>query len=267
MFFRLSGVSNVVAEGMQKGVKQNMSYIYKLIGCEIMFREICLCASRSINIVDLEFMPKELHDIGEKDMSAKLQERINAVDVNKYNAILLCYGLCNNGIKGLHSKIPLVVSRAHDCITLLMGSKEKYSDYFFNNPGTFFKSSGWIERDRNPNENENSVTSKLGMDIDFDDYDEEEAEYLKSFLGSWDKNYSKYTYIDTGTGDSSFYEDEISKLAIERGWSFEKMNGNVCLIQDLMDGKWDLNKFLVVPPCNKITVTHGNDIVSYEPLQ
>ena len=36
---------------------------YKVIACEIMFREVCLCASKSKNIVDTVFMPKGLHGI------------------------------------------------------------------------------------------------------------------------------------------------------------------------------------------------------------
>ena len=40
----------------------------------------------------------------------------------------------------------LVVPRAHDCITLFLGSKERYLDYFQTHPGVYFKTSGWIER-------------------------------------------------------------------------------------------------------------------------
>ena len=159
-----------------------MKHLYKLIGCEILFREICHCASISENVVDLEFMPKGLHDIGEEKMSARLQERIDAVDTDKYEAILLCYGLCNYGTKGLQSSLPIVLPRAHDCITLLMGSKERYKDYFFGNPGTLFMSSGWIERARDPEEVENSVTAKFGMRGDFSDYDDDDAAYLREIL-------------------------------------------------------------------------------------
>lgn len=247
-----------------------MSHVYKLIGCEIMFREICLCAAKSSNIIDLQFMPKNLHDIGKEKMSAMLQEEINKVDIDRYEAILLCYGLCNYGVAGLYSKIPLVIPRAHDCITLLLGSKERYSDYFNNNPGTFFKSTGWIERDVNPSATDESVTSQLGMNINFDDYDEETAEYLKETLGDWGKNYTKYTYIDTGTGNSDLYEkykEATMAEAKSRNWDFEKIEGDICLIQDLMDGNWHSDKFLVVPPLNKISATYGDDIISCEAMQ
>ena len=53
---------------------------FKLIACEIMFREICFCASQSRNIIDIQFMPKGLHDIGESKMVIKLQAEIDQVD-------------------------------------------------------------------------------------------------------------------------------------------------------------------------------------------
>jgi len=235
-----------------------------MIGCEILFREICLCAANSVNIVDLRFMNKGLHDIGETRMSKELQDEIDLIDQNRYEAILLGYGLCNYGVKGLCAKIPMVIPRAHDCITLMMGSKEKYKEYFFRNPGTFFKSPGWIERDANPNYTESSVTTQLGMNVNFDEYDEETAAYLRETLGSWTVNYSRYAYIDTGAGDASLYEDQLMAEAREKNWGYEKISGDVCLIQDLMDGRWDNDRFLHVPPGNRITNTFGDDIVSCE---
>src|SRR5579872_1600125 len=118
----------------------------KLISCEVFYREFNTVVARSPHTIDAEYLPKGLHDIGTKGMSECLQEKINGVDAS-YDAILMGYGLCNNGIVGLsspHTKI--VVPRAHDCITLFLGSKERYMDYFENNPGVFFQTTGWIER-------------------------------------------------------------------------------------------------------------------------
>ena len=47
---------------------------YKLLGCEIFYREICLLASQSTNIIDVEFLPKGLHDMGQEGMNQKLQK-------------------------------------------------------------------------------------------------------------------------------------------------------------------------------------------------
>ena len=119
----------------------------KLIACEILYRELCWAVARSPNRVDLEFLPKGLHDIGQEGMSRRLQEVLAGVDPSQYDAVLFGYGLCSNGVVGLSAReVRLVIPRAHDCITLFFGSKDRYLEYFQGHPGTYFKTSGWIER-------------------------------------------------------------------------------------------------------------------------
>jgi len=234
-----------------------------------MFREVCLCASKSKNIVDITFMPKGLHDIGEKSMCEKLQHEINAVDISKYDAILLCYGLCNNGVRNLHAKIPLIIPRAHDCITLLLGSKGKYKEYFDNNPGTFFKSSGWIERDVNPIDTEGNVMNQLGIDKTYEEYvelyGEDNAAFLAEMLGDWDSGYQKVAYIDTGTGNSCLDKKISKELADNNNWSYEEVQGDIRIISQLLDGEWNPEDFLVVPPNNKIEPSNNDSIVGFSP--
>src|SRR5271169_4196374 len=111
----------------------------KLISCEVFTRELCDTAARSVHQVDLAFLPKGLHDIGCAGMLSRLQAAVDAVEAPQYDAILLGYGLCNNGIAGLTARtLPIVVPRAHDCMTLFFGSRDRYEDYFRKNPGTYF---------------------------------------------------------------------------------------------------------------------------------
>src|SRR5262245_12311217 len=124
----------------------------KLISCQVFCREMAAVIARSRNQVEIEFLSKGLHEIGCVGMAARIQEAIDGV-CGDFDAVLLGYGLCNNGLAGLCAhRVPLVVPRAHDCITLLLGSKERYLDYFEKNPGTYFKSTGWIEHEKNPDE-------------------------------------------------------------------------------------------------------------------
>jgi hypothetical protein len=58
---------------------------YKVIACEILFREVCLCAALSRQVVDLQFMPKGLHDIGEQKMADRLQSEIDRTDPARYD--------------------------------------------------------------------------------------------------------------------------------------------------------------------------------------
>jgi len=239
---------------------------YMLIGCEILYREICRHLAACDKVVDFLALEKGLHDLGEARMAARLQEMIDAVDAKKYTAILLCYGLCNYGTKGLRADIPIVIPRAHDCITLLLGSKERYKEYFFANPGVYYLSSGWIERGRASADNEDSVPARLGMKVDFDAYDEDDAEYLKGILGNWVKNYSKYTLIDTGVGDRAYYADYARDKARGNGWGLETLAGDTGLIRDLVGGDWDPERFLVVPPGHTIKASYDDDIVAAAPV-
>ena len=51
---------------------------------------------------------------------------------------------CRRGLAGRKTK--LVLPRAHDCCTILLGSKERFQEHFQDNPSTPFSSVGYLER-------------------------------------------------------------------------------------------------------------------------
>jgi len=119
--------------------------LFKVIACEIAFRELCMSAAKAANLVDFEFLTQGYHD--NPDIGLELiQQKVDAVPEGKYDAILLGYALCNNMLVGMTAPhTQLVIPRAHDCITFFMGSKERYQQYFNECPGTYFYTSGWLE--------------------------------------------------------------------------------------------------------------------------
>jgi hypothetical protein len=68
---------------------------FKVIACEIAFREICHVAARSPHLHDLEFLTQGYHGVPCSGRE-EIEKRINAVPAGKYDAILLGYGLCSN---------------------------------------------------------------------------------------------------------------------------------------------------------------------------
>jgi hypothetical protein len=62
---------------------------FKLISCEVLFREMCHACAHSPHQVDVEFLPKGLHDLGGKPMAAKIQEVVDRTPAGVYDAILL----------------------------------------------------------------------------------------------------------------------------------------------------------------------------------
>jgi len=244
-----------------------------MIGCEIFFREAMAAIAESRCIVDIDFMPKSLHDIGETAMSARLQERIDSAFASRARdawpeAVVLLYGLCNNGVRGLHAPAPIVIPRAHDCIAVLLGSRARYDEHFQANPGTFYRSPGWIERDGDPDANPASVTRRLGIIHDYAalvaKYGKDNADYLMETMGDWLKNYRKLSLIDTGVGPVEEYRRICRDEAKEKSWSYEELAGDAVLIRKLLNGDWNDQDFLIVPPGQRIAASNDEGVVRAE---
>jgi hypothetical protein len=239
----------------------------KLIACEILYRELCAVVARSVNQVDIEFLPKGLHDMGQTGMSARLAEVLAAVDETKYEAVLFGYALCSNGLVGLTARnIPLVIPRAHDCITLFLGDKQRYLDYFQSHPGVYFKTSGWIERGEGLEQHkEDSIAHKSGMVQTYEDlvakYGEDNAKFLYDQLCNMTRNYSGLTFIEMGIEPDDRFEQQARQQAAERGWKFEKLAGDMTLVQQLVNGPWNDERFLVVPPGGRVASSFDEKII------
>jgi len=248
----------------------NVPLRLKLIACEILYREICAVVSRSVNQVDVHFEPKGLHDIGQKRMRERLQDALAQVDESQYDAILFGYGLCNNGLVGLTARcVPLVVPRAHDCITLFLGDKEKYLEYFQGHPGVYFKTSGWVERgDQIDQYHGDTIQRKSGMDLPYEElaekYGEDNAKFLREQLCDMTRNYTQITFIEMGIEPDDRFEQRSRRDAAERGWTFEKIRGDMSLIRQLVDGPWDEDRFQVVEPGQRVAPSFDRDVITVE---
>ena len=242
----------------------------KLLACEILFREACAVAARSRNRLTLEFLPKGLHDLGQQRMQQHLAQAVAQSDTTDCDALLLGYGLCSNGVVGLAAdRVPLVVPRAHDCITLFLGDKQRYLDYFYANPGVYFKTSGWVERGENLAQfGPESIQQTHGLLQSYEElvakYGEDNARFLQEQLGLT-RNYGRLTYIEMGIEPDDRFERHTRELAGQRGWQFEKLGGDLRLLQALVDGPWDAADFLVVPPGHRIEASFDETIIKAVP--
>lgn len=240
----------------------------KLISCEIFYREMCAAVARSPHQVDIEFLTKGLHDIGGAGMCERLQAAVDKVDESRYEVVLLGYALCGNGLAGLTARsLPLVLPRGHDCMTLFLGSRQRYQDYFQNNPGVYFKTSGWIERGKNLDQLGYS-SAKTGIGLSFEElvakYGEDNAQYLWEQLGGYTKNYRKLTFIEMGIEPDGRFERQTQGEAAARNMEYEKIPGDMTLIERLVHGNWDEDGFLIVPPGHRIVARYDETIVGVE---
>ena len=249
---------------------------FKFIGCEIIYREACYLAATGTHHVDVEFLRKGLHDLETPNMVAKVQAAIDAVSTKAgYEAILLGYARCNDGLAGVTARqTPLVIPRAHDCITFFFGSRGAYRAYFDEHPGTYYMTTGWSERNTaedgeldRPAYGQQGVMSKLGLTDTYEQmvakYGKENADFIKETLGDWMKNYSKMLYLEMGICDEAPYIASARRRAEDRGWTFEHRKGDWTLLEKLFSGRWD-EDFVIVPPGGRIVARNDEFVLDVE---
>jgi len=248
----------------------------KFIGCEIIYREACYLAATVPRRVDVEFLRKGLHDLERQDMLAKVQSAVDAAAAeDRYEAILLGYARCNDGLAGLRAPtIPLVVPRAHDCVTYFFGSRAGYRQYFDTHPGTFYMTTGWSERDTvagdgydRPAYDTQGVMGKLGLADDYqtlvEKYGEENARFVMQSLGDWRQNYSRLCYLKMGVCDETDIVEAARSEAAERDWQFELRDGDLTLLRRLFAGQWD-DDFVIVQPGQSIVACNDHRVLDAE---
>jgi hypothetical protein len=242
----------------------------KVISCDVLYRELCNAASRSPHQADVQFLPKGLHEQGCRPMRLKLQEEIDKSSGPRYDAIVLGYALCGNGTIGLTSRsIPVVIPRAHDCITVLMGGKQPHQDYIANNSRVFFRSTGWLERDTDVDQLKSElVRQRAGEGYTLEDlvsrYGEENGRYLYEQFSSYRQSFRQLTFIETGMEPSRKFEAQAKAEAAQRGLEYDKVQGSMRLCDAMLSGDWSDEDFLVVPPGHRVIEKFDGSLIGIE---
>jgi hypothetical protein len=244
----------------------------KVIACEIAVREIYEVAARCPNLIDVEFLTQGYHDIPATGR-VEIQKRIDAVPAGKYDAIILGYGLCSNILTGLTAAhTPLVIPRAHDCISFFLGSKERYAEFFNAHPGTYYYTSGWLECAKRrglqgPIWGGASLPAgansnlKATYDQWVSKYGEDQAKYLLEEMSRWTASYTHGTLLDFDFTRHLNFPEQVKKICAERGWEYAEAKGDLVLFEKLLAGDWPEADFLTVRPGQKVIATNDDKII------
>jgi hypothetical protein len=244
----------------------------QILSCEVLARELYYCAATSPHIIDIHFLRRGLHDTPDV-LRERIQQQVDLLsapagdDALPPDAVCLGYGLCGNSLVGVEARrVQLILPRAHDCITLYMGSRSLYQKEFTSHPGTYYYAMDYIER-----QGTGSSVIPLGTTSDarrkevYDEYvqkyGKDNADYLLEVMGGWTAHYNRAAYIDMGIADGSSVEQYAQEQARSKGWAFEKLAGNLSIIRKLAMGQWD-SDFLIVPPGASIKESYDAGVVT-----
>lgn len=232
-----------------------------LLGCEVFLSELRMVAAGMSHIVVERLLEIGLHD-RPPVMRGVLQEALDELDArDDIEAIVLAYGLCGCGTAGLRARRhPLVIPRAHDCITVFLGSKELYARRLAECPGCYHYTPGWNRARRVPGPDREELLRQ-----DFSkNFDPEDVEFLLESERELWKHYHTATYIDPRTPDAPREADYTESCAQWLGWKFEHLQGDLTLLRDLLTGPWDDERFLVVPPGRGIAMSNDDRVMKVD---
>lgn len=194
----------------------------------------------------VKFKDYGLHRVPSK-LTWSVQEEIDSID--EPSLIILGYGLCGNGLKGIKSREhTLLIPRTDDCIAILLGSYKKYMEEFDATPGTYYLTKGWLESGSNPLQEYQECVQKYG---------EKDATWI---MDQQYQHYERVVFVAHNQEDLEKYRpkaQEVAEYCKRWGMRYEEILGSDIYIRRLIEIASSPNRadadFLVITPGGEIT--------------
>lgn len=218
---------------------------FGILACDVLEDEVRQRVERlELNPLAVSFLEMGKHDHPDT-LRKDLQAEVDSLEAAGCRRIIFVYGLCSNSILGVSTdKAEMIFPRAHDCITLFLGSKERYAEIQKKDPGTYWFSPGWCRGRRVP-----GADHMKRMEEQFrEKFDEDEVEYLMEMEQMKYAHYSVAAYTDLGDGEIERSKADTRAAAELFNMEFREYSGDDSLLNQLLTGPWDEERFLVVPP-------------------
>lgn len=206
-----------------------------IISCNTIRTEVDLMIEKTGCDYPVIYLESGLHNYPEK-LSAVLQENLNRI--SNVDQVLLVMGYCGNAVVGLKPEgFKLVIPRADDCITMLLGSQNKRKEVQ-EEKYTYFLSKGWID-----------------MFEDIEKTMVDERERMKKRYGKekgekiWKmafKHYERLGVIDIGEFNLEEMMENAKEKAELMDLECEVIPGTTKLLEKILIGPWDENEFIII---------------------
>jgi hypothetical protein len=210
----------------------------RIVCCEVLRNETEAVLERDGRGLEVEFVDGALHKYPDK-LRAALQERIHGTP-GACDIYLAC-ARCSNGAVGLQGgDHRLVLPAADDCIALLLGSRARYLEEHFAQPGTYYYTRGWVDFIEDPYTEYLKIIPKYG--------EQKSARVARLIM----EHYTRLAIIETpgvrGLEDKREYLETVSRFY---DLPLEHLTGSLRFLEKLVMGPHD-EEFIVVEPGDQL---------------
>ena len=191
--------------------------------------------------IDLHILEQGLHNTP-KLMPGHICDKVIEVAASQPEEIILGYGLCSNGVVGVGGgRVSMVAPRCHDCISMLLGSAERYQEVFKQNPGTIYLSAGWMEAGDDPLANMLAkYIPRLG-----------EQKAMRAITLEL-ANYTHFCYINNGLGDQQLLQARTREHCRIFKKQYKEIQGSLEYFEKLVDSPLEGPEIIRLAPGQKL---------------
>ncbi len=215
-----------------------------IIACQV-FKEMLADAMPPNLAAKTIYLDYGLHRTPHKIVSS-VQQLLDELETP--SLVVLGYGLCGNGITGIEARHhTLLVPRADDCITMFLGSRQRYYEEFEREPGTYWLSKGWLESGSHPLKEYEEYRQKYGA---------EDAMWL---LDQQYQHYKRLVFVAHNQHDLDHYREQaqaVSRFCERWGMRYEEILGSDQFLKQLVAVAQDISQaddnFVIIPPDGSI---------------
>ena len=211
-----------------------------IIACKTISDELNLAVSETGVQYPVIWIESGLHNIPD-NLKKRLQEELDKIADTEL--VLLAFGYCGNALLGLKANsFRIIIPRADDCITMMLGSRQKRKE-ISDEMGTYFLTKGWLNGERNIWAEYQDAVNRFGR---------EKADRI---FAKMLHHYERLGIIETGAYKLDDILSNTEKIAKELKLTHEIIPGTLSMLKKLLTGPWN-EDFIIIEPGETITMKH-----------
>jgi len=208
-----------------------------IVACKTLENELRFAMEKTGTTFPVRWIESGLHNVPDF-LACSLQRILDRVEAQR---VLIAMGLCGHFAKGIRAgRFELIIPRADDCISLLLGST-KARNKISAERAAYFLTEGWLRGERNMWEEYRCSLEKYG---------EEQAQEIASMMiGS----YRSLALLDNGIDPIDPLIEKVRVIAETLKLEQIVIPATTEYLEQLLTGPWPDDKFLVKARGESIT--------------